>query len=126
MRIGVQAQLQVIFALIRSPYLGPTEKEALFWREPVDLSALTVKSVRHFVSDYRAHPAVINGVIGFRIEERRLQNARWENDLVHHWVVIGIHCWRRHSPFASIDRFADFFELAIYFEIRGSHGVRGI
>jgi len=37
MRIGVQAQLQVIFALIRSPYLGPTEKEALFWREPVDL-----------------------------------------------------------------------------------------
>src|SRR5207245_11134300 len=37
MRIGVQAQLQVIFALIRSPYLGPTEKEALFWREPVVL-----------------------------------------------------------------------------------------
>src|SRR6266513_4226616 len=37
MRIGVQAQLQVIFALIRSPYLGPAEKEALFWCEPVDL-----------------------------------------------------------------------------------------
>src|SRR5947199_2724501 len=37
MRIGVQAQLQVIFALIRPPYLGPAEKEALFRREPVDL-----------------------------------------------------------------------------------------
>src|SRR5437867_7306928 len=37
MRIGVQAQLQVIFALIRPPYLAPAEKEALFRREPVDL-----------------------------------------------------------------------------------------
>src|SRR5947207_14700370 len=37
MRFGVQAQLQVIFALIRPPYLGPAEKEALFRREPVDL-----------------------------------------------------------------------------------------
>src|SRR6266496_785076 len=37
MRIGVQAQLQVVFALIRPPYLGPAEKESLFRREPVNL-----------------------------------------------------------------------------------------
>src|ERR1043165_6011102 len=37
MRIGVQAQYQVIVALIRSPDLGPAEKEALFRREAVDL-----------------------------------------------------------------------------------------
>ena len=36
MRIGVQAQQQVVFALIRPPHLGPTEKEALFGRESVD------------------------------------------------------------------------------------------
>ena len=74
----------------------------------IELPALIVKSVRHFVSDYRAHAAVVDGVIGFRIEERRLQDSRRENDLVHHGVVIGVHRRRRHSPFAAIDRFADF------------------
>ena len=37
MRIGVQAQYQVVFALIRPPHLGPAEKEALFRRESIDL-----------------------------------------------------------------------------------------
>src|SRR5256886_14324080 len=37
MRIGVRAQLQVIFALFQSPTLAPAEKEALCWREPIDL-----------------------------------------------------------------------------------------
>src|SRR4026209_1332769 len=37
MRIGVQTQYQVVFALIRTPQLGPAEKEALFRPASIDL-----------------------------------------------------------------------------------------
>src|SRR2546430_15689738 len=37
MRSGVQTQAKTVFGLIRPADLAPAEKEALFWREPVDL-----------------------------------------------------------------------------------------
>ena len=46
------------------------------------LSALIVEPVSHLVADDRANPAIINGIVRFRIEKWRLQNPGREDDLV--------------------------------------------
>ncbi len=49
----------------------------------VELRALVIEAVTHLVSDDRAHPAVIHGVVSVRIEERRLHDSGRKYDLVH-------------------------------------------
>ena len=79
------------------------------------LPALIVEAVRHLVADDRADAAVVDRVVRLRIEERRLQNAGREHDLVHVRIVVGVHGRRRHAPFGAIDRFADLLQLAVRF-----------
>ena len=82
--------------------------------------------MRHFVANHSAHSTIIYGIIGFRFEERWLQYPSRKNDFVHIRVVISVHCRRRHSPFRTVHRFADFLEFAIHLEIRGPHGVENV
>src|SRR5690348_17958597 len=77
----------------------------------VEFPAFVVEAVGHFVADYGADAAVIQRVIGFRIEKWRLQDAGGENDFVVGGAVIGIDRGRRHAPFAAIDGLADFIHL---------------
>ena len=45
--------------------------------------ALVVEAVPDLVPDDRADAAVVDGVVGLEVEERRLQDAGREDDLVH-------------------------------------------
>ena len=52
----------------------------------------------------QTNPKARKNHISFHIEERWLQDRRWEDDLIHQWVVIGIHSLWSHMPFVAIDR----------------------
>ena len=69
----------------------------------VELAALVVEAVRDLVADDRADGAVVHGVVGVGVEERRLQDARREDDLVEQRVVVGVHLVGWHRPLAPID-----------------------
>ena len=77
----------------------------------VDLAALVVETVRDLVADHSADRAVVHGRIGARVEQRRLQNAGGEDDLVFETAVIGVHGLRRHAPLFGVRGFADLVEL---------------
>ena len=69
----------------------------------VELAAFVVEAVGQFVADGAAGVAVVRRVVHLRIEERRLQHAGREVDVVHLRVVVGVHGRRRHAPFAAVD-----------------------
>ena len=48
----------------------------------VELAPLIVEAVADLVADHRADPAVVHRVVGFEVEERRLQDGGREDDLV--------------------------------------------
>ena len=75
------------------------------------------------MSDDRANAAVVDCVVGFRIEERRLQNRGRKHDLVHLRVVIGIDCLRGHLPLFPIDRLAELADVVAIIEARRTHHV---
>ena len=77
----------------------------------VVLRALVVEAVADLVADHRADAAVVDRVVGRRIEERRLQDRRREDDLVHPRVVVGVDRLRRHEPLVAVDRLADLGQL---------------
>src|SRR5437868_8006582 len=63
------------------------------------------------MTDDCADAAVVHRVIRLRVEEWRLQNAGREHDLVAARIIISVYGWRRHAPFAAIDRLADLRHL---------------
>jgi hypothetical protein len=68
--------------------------------------------VADLVADDRANRAVVHRRIRARIEERRLQDALWEHDLVLEAAVIGIHRLWRHPPLLAIDELAEIRQRA--------------
>ena len=82
----------------------------------VVLRALVVEAVADLVADDRADRAVVDRVVGRRVEERRLQDGGREDDLVHARVVVGVDRLRRHEPLVAVDRAADLGQLAVEFE----------
>ena len=73
----------------------------------VEETALVVEAVRHLVADHGADRAVVHRVVGVRVEERRLQDAGREDDLVVRGVVVGVHRRRRHAELRAVRRRAD-------------------
>ena len=67
--------------------------------------------------------AVVDRVVGVRVEERRLQDRRREHDLVELGVVVGVDRLRRHAPFVAIDRLAELGDVAVVFELVRAHHV---
>ena len=77
----------------------------------VGLGALIVEAMADLVADHPADRAVIDrDVVGQR-EERALEDARREHDLVLHRVVIGVHRLRQHAPFGAVDRLAELGDI---------------
>src|SRR4029077_16467079 len=79
-----------------------------------------------FVSDHRADGAVVVSVVAIGVVERRLQDTRGENDFVELRVVVSVDGRRRHAPFAAVDGFADFREVARVFKFRGAKNIPGV
>ncbi len=75
------------------------------------MRSLVVETVADLVSDHRADAAVVRGVLGIRVEERRLQNRGREHDHVHGRLIVGVHRLRIHQPFVLVDRLADLGKL---------------
>ena len=79
--------------------LGPFVKLLGIGRSPpvvqvsvlVELTALVIKPVGHFVADYYPDTTVVDGIVGIEIKEGRLQNTGREANLVGAGIVVGIH-----------------------------------
>jgi hypothetical protein len=73
----------------------------------VVLAALVVEAVGELVADGGAGVAVVGRVVHLRVEERRLQDAGGEVDVVDLRVVVRVHRGRGHVPLAAVDGLAD-------------------
>ena len=73
----------------------------------VVLRALVVEAVTDLVADDRADAAVVLGRVGVGVEERLLQDAGGEADLVGAGVVVGVDGLRQHEPLVAVDGRAD-------------------
>src|SRR5918997_1847389 len=73
----------------------------------------------NLVADGAPHATVLDGIIGLRVEERRLHDSRRKRDFVRAWVVVGVHRWRRHAPFLPVSRPSDLSEDACSLEFVG-------
>ena len=89
----------------------------------VVLRALVVEAVADLVADDRADAAVVLGRLGVGREERLLQDAGREADLVGAGVVVGVDGLRQHEPLVAVDRRADLAELAVGLERRRGRDV---
>ena len=90
----------------------------------VVLAAAVVEAVRHLVADDHADAAEVDGIVGLRVEERRLQDAGGEGDAVDRRAVIGVHGRRRHAPLGLVHRLADLVVIPPRLEGLGLHDVR--
>ena len=110
------ARIEVL-AILAGP---PVAKIAL----GVEAAALIVEAVQHLVADHGADAAVVQRVVGGRVEVGRLHLRGREHDLVLQRVVIRVDRLRQHAPFGLVDRLADLRELAMRLERdRGEHVV---
>ncbi len=102
-------------AVLVDQHLGPcVELLAVGVGPPVDhvavaveFRALVVKAVADLMPDDRADRAVVDRVVGLHVEERRLQDRRGKDDLVHARVVISVDGLGGHSPLVTVDRLAE-------------------
>ena len=78
--------------------------------------ALVVETVTDLVTDDGPDPAVVDGVVGLDVEEWRLQDGCWEDDLVAQWVVVGIDRLREHEPLVGIHGAREFLNGAVELE----------
>ena len=93
----------------------------------VIFAALIVEMVGDFVADHGADAAIVHGIIGIGIKERRLQNCGREHDFVPGRVGIGVHRHRRHEPLAAVHRLVQlghgFVELELGRTLGIAHGI---
>src|SRR3546814_8873050 len=69
------------------------------------------------VADHRADAAIVDRIVGVRIEEGRLQDRGGEDDLVHPEIGIGVDRHRGHAPFPAADRAAETADIVIVREL---------
>ena len=87
----------------------------------VVLRALVVETVADLMADHRADAAVVRGILGIRVEERRLQNGGREHDHVHGRLIVGVHRLRIHQPFVLVDGLAHLGQLVAGLIQRSRH-----
>ena len=132
--VGMNAVHNNDIAILPGQAVGTLRKESgVFGRPPVVqvtflivVAALVVESVRHFVADYNTDSAIVNSIVSFRIEERRLQDGGRETNLVRCRIVISVYRLRAHSPTSLIDRFVYIRQHIIDFKDIGTAHVRPI
>ena len=121
---GLKASYWAISALVRSSnsWRSASVHQSVEPARAVVLRALVVEAVADLVADDRPDPAVVPGVVGVGVEERRLEDRRGEDDLVHRRVVVGVDHLRRHEPLVAVHRLAELVEVAALLEeVRRPH-----
>ena len=112
---AIRARLEILQILGRQPVAQIALR--------VVLRALIVEAVRHLVADDRADAAVVVGVVRVRIEERRLQDAGREGDVVLRRVVAGVDRRRREAaPLVRIVGMADALDVVVIAPTRARPG----
>ena len=101
----------------REIVLGPPVREASGF---IEQGAAVVEAVRDLVADHAADRAVVDRVVGGRIEERRLQDRGREDQPVLERHVERIDGLRQQKPFAVVDRLAELGEVAAVLELAGA------
>ena len=74
----------------------------------VVLRTLVVETMGNLMPDHAYDGAVVDGIVGIAVKERRLEDGCRENDLVVVGVLISIDGLRRHPPFRFVDRLSGF------------------
>ena len=85
----------------------------------VELPSFVVETVRDLVPHEQADVPVVQSVGLGGVEERRLQNACWEVDVVHAGVVKRVDGRRRGEPFLAIHRLTDLCQLTARLKLGG-------
>ena len=83
----------------------------------VEQASLVVESVSHLMTYNHAYSAVVEGIVSTHVEERILQYAGREADLVAGRVVVRIHGLRSHVPLLLVYRFAEIGERVRLLEL---------
>src|SRR5208283_146159 len=78
------------------------------------------KSMCQFMADRPAGIPVIWRRTQFRIEERGLQHASGEINVVHLRIVLRIYCRRTHAPLSTVHWLANFVDAPLVFELAGA------
>jgi hypothetical protein len=86
----------------------------------IELPAFVIEAMGNLVSDCAPHATIVDGIIGLRVEKRRLHDSSGERDFVRARVVVGVDRWRRHAPFFSVRRPSDLSQNASRLEFVGS------
>ena len=102
---GVRALFEGGAVLIRPPVRQVAR--------PVVARALVVEAVPDLVADDRANSAEVHRVVGFGVEERRLKDRGWEDDLVLRGVVVGVDGLGGHVPLVAVHRAAKLCPFAV-------------
>src|ERR1700733_12630159 len=84
---------------------------------------LVIECVAEFVSDHASCQAVVNRIVHLRIEKRRLQNSRGEDNYIERVVVISLHALGKFVEFAAINWLSDLGQLAVEFELLPSKSI---
>ena len=77
----------------------------------VVLGALVVESVADLMTDDRSDASVVDGIVGFRIEEGRLQDGCREDNDIQGGLIVGVDRLRVHQPLFLVHRLAGLAEL---------------
>ena len=80
---------------------------------PVVARALVVEAVPDLVADDCADCAEVHRVVGLGVEERRLKDCGWEDDLVLRGVVVSVDGLRGHVPLVTVHRAAELGPFAV-------------
>src|SRR5689334_18821762 len=109
--VGVELLHQFLCARVEllAVGAGPPVAQVAFG---IEAAALIVEAVQHFVADDGADAAVIQRIVGLRVEIRWLHLCRRKYDLVLQRVVVRVDGLRQHAPLVAIDRLVDLGELA--------------
>src|SRR3546814_9832587 len=75
------------------------------------------------VTDDRPDAAIVDCGIGVGVEEGRLQDRGWKDDLVHAEIGIGVDRHRGHRPFPAPDRPAEAADIVVVRELVGTQRI---
>src|SRR5258705_5838674 len=112
---AVSARIEILFVALGPPVFQVAQR--------VKLAARIVVAMGDFMTDDCADRSVVEGIIGVRIEEGRLQNSRRKRDIVVEGVVTGVDSWRSHPPLLPVNWLIDLVEVAHLIKLAGAQDV---
>ncbi|MNI43327.1 hypothetical protein D3C73_976530 [compost metagenome] len=76
-----------------------------------------------FVTDHRADAAIVDSVIRVRVEEGGLKDSCGEDDLIEHWMVVGVDSLGCHEPLCQVNGLPYFIQVPVHIGVMGTFHV---